>query len=245
MSQTSRSGMRVLLRIVWTIGSLIVVQTVVCALSIAPVLLAWKLVLSGSSAASATRFVIVSLAVVPSYVAFALILMIVSPLAIRLLGWHTPPHAEMRIAEMDWPLLRWVRYGAALHLVRLVTGSLVRGTPVWTFHLRLCGARLGRRVFVNSLFVSDYNLIECGDDVVIGGAVQMSGHTVESGIVKTARVHLGDRVTIGMGSVIEIGVEVGAGAQIGALSFVPKYTKLKGDAVYAGAPVMRLDAGPL
>jgi hypothetical protein len=43
--------------------------------------------------------------------------------------------------------------------------------------------------------VSDYNLIDCGDDVVIGGAVQMSGHTVENAIAKTARVRLGDRVT--------------------------------------------------
>lgn len=237
--------MRIAIRIGWTIGSLIVVQTIVCALSIAPVLLGWKLLLSRSSPGSLSRFVLVTLAIVPSYVAFALTLMILSPLALRLLGWHTPPHAEMRIADMDWPLLRWVRYGASLHLVRLVTGSLVRGTPVWSFHVRLCGARLGRRVYINSLSVSDYNLIECGDDVVIGGAVQLSGHTVESGIVKTARVHLGDRVTVGIGSVIEIGVEIGDGAQIGALSFVPKYTRLKGDAVYAGAPVMRLDSSPL
>jgi hypothetical protein len=40
--------------------------------------------------------------------------------------------------------------------------------------------------------VSDYNLIECGDDVVIGGAVHLSGHTVEAGVVKTARIRLGN-----------------------------------------------------
>ena len=62
--------------------------------------------------------------------------------------------------------------------------------PYWTAHLRLGGARLGKRVLVNSLSVSDYNLIECGDDVVIGGAVHLSGHTVEAGVVKTARVEL-------------------------------------------------------
>lgn len=237
--------MRIAFRIAWTLASLIVVETIVCALSAAPVLLAWRLLLAMSLDGGALRFVLISVAIVPSYVAFALTLMIVSPLLLRLLGWHTPPDTEMRIADMDWPLLHWVRYGASLHLVRLITGSLVRGTPLWTFHVRLCGARLGRRVFINSLSVSDYNLIECGNDVVIGGAVQMSGHTVENGIVKTARVRLGDRVTIGIGSVVEIGVEVGTGAQIGALSFVPKHTKLKGDAVYAGAPVMRLDSSPM
>ena len=51
---------------------------------------------------------------------------------------------------------------------------------------------------------------------------------------------LGDNVTIGLGSVIEIDVTVGSNVQIGALSFVPKHTRLAGDAVYAGIPVRRL-----
>ena len=160
--------------------------------------------------------------------------MIVSPLALRLLRWHTPPDAHMRIDDIDWALLRWVRYGASIHLVRIIAGTLFRGTPVWTAHLRLNGARLGKRVYVNSLSVSDYNLIECGNDVVIGGAVHLSGHTVEAGVVKTARVRIGDNVTIGLGTVIDIGVDIGSDSQIGALSFVPKYAKLKGGVVYAG-----------
>jgi UDP-3-O-[3-hydroxymyristoyl] glucosamine N-acyltransferase len=64
--------------------------------------------------------------------------------------------------------------------------------------------------------------------VVIGGGVHLSGHTVEDGVVKTAGVRLGSNVTIGLGSVIEIGVEIGSNSQVGALSFVPKYAKLKG-----------------
>jgi acetyltransferase-like isoleucine patch superfamily enzyme len=143
---------------------------------------------------------------------------------------------------MDWPLLRWARYVASIHLVRVIAGTLVRGTPLWTSHLRLNGARLGKRVYVNSLSVGDYNLIECGDDVVIGAAVHLSGHTVEAGVVKTARVRLGSNVTVGVGSVIEIGVEIGSDAQVGALSFVPKHMKLEGGIVYAGAPAIPLRA---
>ena len=96
-------------------------------------------------------------------------------------------------------------------------------------------------MYVNSLSVSDYNLIECGDDVVIGGAVHLAGHTVEAGVVKTARVRLGNNVTIGLGSVVEIGVEIGSNSQVGALSFVPKYTKLEGGVVYVGAPAKPLE----
>jgi acetyltransferase-like isoleucine patch superfamily enzyme len=105
----------------------------------------------------------------------------------------------------------------------------------------LNGARIGRRVFVNSLFISDHNLLEFGDDVVIGGEVHLSGHTVEGGVVKTARVRLGHDVTVGLGSIIDIGVDVGPRCQIGAMSFVPKHTKLPAGSVYAGVPVKRLE----
>src|SRR5205807_9718685 len=127
-------------------------------------------------------------------------------------------------------------------VARLLAGTFIRASPIWTVHLRLNGTRLGKQVYVNSLAVSDYNLLECGDDVVIGGAVQLSGHTVEQGVVKTARVRLGDRVTVGLGSVIEIGVEIGSNCQIGALSFVPKDAKLRGGAVYVGIPARRMHA---
>ena len=96
-------------------------------------------------------------------------------------------------------------------------------------------------MYVNSLAVSDYNLLECGDDVVIGAAVHLSGHTVEAGVLKTAGVRLGHNVTVGIGSVIEIGVEIGSDVQIGALSFVPKHATLKGGVVYVGVPAAPIE----
>jgi non-ribosomal peptide synthetase-like protein len=137
--------------------------------------------------------------------------------------------------------MRWVRYMVASHVVRVLAGAIFRGSPVWTAYLRLNGAKIGRRVYVNSLFVSDHNLLEFGDEVVIGSEVHLSGHTVEAGVVKTARVRLGREVTIGLGSVIDIGVTVGDGCQVGALSLVPKHTILEPGGVYAGIPVRRLE----
>jgi acetyltransferase-like isoleucine patch superfamily enzyme len=95
-------------------------------------------------------------------------------------------------------------------------------------------------VYVGSLALSDYNLLEFGDDVVIGADVHLSGHTVEGGIVKTAGVRLGRGVTIGLGSVIDIGVQIGDGCQVGALSLVPKGATLQAGAVYVGRPVRRV-----
>jgi acetyltransferase-like isoleucine patch superfamily enzyme len=148
---------------------------------------------------------------------------------------------EMRIADVDWPLLNWIRHIIAIHVVRTLAGTMFRGSPIWTAYLRLSGARLGRRVYVNSLSVSDYNLLEFDDDVVIGADAHVSGHTVEAGILKTASVRLGRNVTIGIGAIIDIDVEAGPDCQVGALSFVPKHTKLEARAVYAGIPAKRIE----
>jgi acetyltransferase-like isoleucine patch superfamily enzyme len=181
-----------------------------------------------------------SVNVIPSYVAFAVTLMIVSPLANWLTRARTAPNDEMRIADMSWALMAWARYMVAIHVVRVFAGSLFRGSPLWSAYLRLNGARIGRRVYVNTVHISDHNLLELGDDVVIGSEVHISGHTVEGGVVKTAAVRLGPRVTVGLGTVVEIGVDARDGCQIGALSFVPKFTTLEGNAVYVGAPVRRI-----
>jgi acetyltransferase-like isoleucine patch superfamily enzyme len=229
---------------VWRVGvtmaAVVVVEALVCGVAALPVVGGWWWLAGRTTGYPALDAAFVSLLLVPSYVGFALALLVVSPAATWLTGARTPPEAQMRIAEAGWPLMRWVRYMAATHVVRTLAFPLLRGTQLWTLYLRLNGATVGRRVFVNSLAISDHNLLELGDDVVIGGDVHLSGHTVERGVVVTAPVRLGPGVTIGLGSVVEIDVEVGAGAQIGALSFVPKHARIEAGAVYAGAPVKRI-----
>jgi non-ribosomal peptide synthetase-like protein len=167
--------------------------------------------------------------------------MLLSALAMRALGWRSPAAAELRIADMTWPLLVWGRYLVAAYLVRIVAGALLRATPLWAMYLRLNGARVGRGVFINSLQVSDHNLLELGDGVVIGSDAHVSGHTVEGGVVKTGAIRLGRKVTIGVGSVIGIDVEIGPGTLVGALSLVPKHRRLDAGAMYAGVPAKRVD----
>jgi acetyltransferase-like isoleucine patch superfamily enzyme len=217
-----------------------IVQSLVCALALLPVTLAWSWILAQLAPDPALRAVAAAFLIVPSYAAFAIALMVWSALAMRVTGTRTAPDAAWRIADLEWDLLRWVHSMVATHLVRVCAGSLFRGSPVWTAYLRLNGARIGRRVFVNSLHVVDHNLLEFGDDVVIGDGVHLSGHTVERGVVKTGRVRLGPGVTIGLGAIVDIGVEAGPRCQIAPLSVVLKHTRLEGDAVYAGSPARRI-----
>jgi len=228
-------------RLTWMVLSIFLVECLVFGLSVLPAALFWQPFFQIGYPSSVVRTVALSMAFVPSYLLFAISLMALSALSLRLTGWRTPANAQMVIADLGWPLMNWARCMVSTHVVRLFAGSVLRSTPVWTFYLRLNGARLGRGVYVNSLFVSDHNLLEFDDHVVIGDAVHLSGHTVERAVVKTAPVRLGKAVTIGIGSVVGIGVEAGPKAQVGALSLVPKHSRLEAGATYVGAPARKLE----
>jgi hypothetical protein len=239
-----QSGAGNALRISFLVVRVLVLQSALCAGAALPPLLAGFMAVQLVPPASPYPALALAALTAPGYVAFAMLLMLVSGLACRLLHLATPADVEMRIDEMSLPLLRWVEYMAAIHVVRFFAGGLLRGTPLWTAYLRLAGARLGRRVYVNSLGLSDYNLLDFGDDVVIGADAHVSGHTVERGVVKTARVRLGQGVVVGIDSIIDIGAEAGDRCQIAALTFVPKFAKLASDSVYGGIPARRLTDAP-
>jgi hypothetical protein len=229
-------------RIACTLIVVVLVESVVCAVAALPAVAAIATLLALTATEPFLRIAAMSAAAVPAYAAFAFLLMPLSAIAQRLTGARSPADETMCIREMAWPLMRWVRCMIGLHIVRIFSGNLFRGTPIWSAYLRMCGAGIGRGVYVNTLGLSDYHLLSLDDHVVVGADAHVSGHTVEAGFVKTGRVRLGREVTVGIGSIIEIDVEIGAGSQVGALSFVPKHTRLDGNTVYAGIPVRRLHA---
>lgn len=240
-SKATRGGrFRRIARVAWAVVSWYVVESFVFGLAVMPAALFWVWHLRRGIRPEWLHALVLAMSLVPAYLIFAVALMALSALAARGLGWRTPADAEMPIADLDGALLRWVRYSATTHLVRVLAGGLLRSTPLWTLFLRWNGARVGRNVYVNSLSLMDHNLIELGDDVVVGSDVHLSGHTVEAGVVRTARVRVGAGATIGNGSVIGIGVVVGEGAQVGALSVVPKRRVIEARGIYVGTQLRQI-----
>jgi acetyltransferase-like isoleucine patch superfamily enzyme len=235
-------------RIVVTVVAIVTVQTVICGVAMVPAVLLWRAGVTSVPPDSMLQVVVASTLLAPAYIVFALCLMPVSAAITRLVGARTPPDTEMRISDLSWTLMTWVQSMSAAHMVRLASGAVFRGSPLWTAYLRMNGARIGRHVFINTLSIADHNLLELGDDVVIGADVHISGHTVEGGMVKTGRVRVGSNVTIGLGSAIDIDVDVGDGCQIGAFTLVPKHARLEPNAIYVGIPARKLSdrvSGPL
>jgi acetyltransferase-like isoleucine patch superfamily enzyme len=228
-------------RLAWAIGSAFAVESLIFGVAVLPAALFWQWHLGWPIASEWLRVVILAMALLPAYLLFAVILMALSAWTMRVLGWRTPADAALRIADLDWGLIDWARYGISIVIVRIFAGPFFRNTPVWVWYMRMNGARIGRRCWVNSLEVTDHCLIEFGDDVVIGAGAHFSGHTVEHGVVTTGRIEFGSGTTVGVNAHIGIGVVTGPGCHIGSLSMVPKGARLDGDSIYVGAPVHKLE----
>jgi acetyltransferase-like isoleucine patch superfamily enzyme len=231
-------------RFAWTLVSAFLVESLILGLAALPAALFWQWHLGWELGPQWIRIVVLAMSLVPAYGVFCLALMALSASAMRLLGWRPQPNAHMRISDLDWALADWARYGIANHVVRIFAGALLRSTPIWVWYMRMNGAHIGRRVWVNSLDVTEHCLLELGDDVVIGAGVHLSGHTVERGVVITAPVRLGPGTTVGVSTHVEIDVETGPNCQIGSLSMVPKGSRLEGHATWVGCPVHRLSDSP-
>jgi acetyltransferase-like isoleucine patch superfamily enzyme len=234
------SRWRVWARVAWTVSSYAVVQSLILGVAAVPVaaLAAW--VAPQVPPWPSAVVLVLAVAWLPSYLLFACTLVGATALVLRVLGWRTAAGAEMRIRDFDWPLMDWARSAMASSVVRVLVGIPLRGTPIWGYFLRLNGAKVGRRVYINSTEVMDASLLEFGDDVVVGAGVHLSGHTVEGGVLKTGRVRVGRGATIGVQTVVGIGVEIGDGCKVGALSLVPKGSRLAAGGVYVGIPVRQL-----
>jgi acetyltransferase-like isoleucine patch superfamily enzyme len=230
-------------RFVWTLFSIFIVESVVFGLAVLPAVAFFRWHTTWAIEPDALKTVVLAMVLVPSYAIFAILLMALSALAMRVLRWRPVAPCEMVIADLDWPLCNWARYQISAHVVAFFAGGLLRATPVWSAYMRLNGARFGRRVWVNSLGVTDHCLLEFGDDVVIGSGVHLSGHTVERGVVRTAAVKIGAGSTVGVNAHVEIGTQVGANCQIGSLSMVPKFSVLSGPGTYVGVPARLVEAG--
>ena len=228
-------------RVAWTVVSILVVETVVFGLSVMPAFSFWTWAQTRVPDPWILRPAVVAMSLIPAYLLFAFSLVALSALSTKVCGWRTAPNGMWKLRDLEWPLLDWVRYMISTHVVRVLVCTIFRASFLWTMYMRWNGAKMGRGVHINSLSISDHNMLEFGDGVVLGENVHLSGHTVEGGMVKTGTVKLGRYVTIGLGSMVGINVEAGEKTQIGAMSAVLKGSKLDADSVYVGVPVRKVE----
>ncbi len=139
-----------------------------------------------------------------------------------------------------WSIVQWGITGYLVLFAHEVFVKFLKGSPYINWFYRGLGAKIGRRVNLQTTFVSDWDLLTIGDDTTFGGESAVIAHVLEANQIRLMPVTIGNNVTLGRGSVVFPGATIGDRAIIGAMSLVPKGKTLPGNAVYAGTPVQKL-----
>jgi acetyltransferase-like isoleucine patch superfamily enzyme len=218
---------------------LLVSQSLIFGLAVLPALLFWQLIFAGTRGFPVLdpygRYVLVAMSLIPAYLIFSCALMFLSAGWNRLVRWKTT-EGDFELHEYSWAVIRWASYNASISVVRIFCGEAMRATPLWTHYLRANGAKIARGVYVNTARLNDHNLLVLEEKAVVGGDAKLIAHLVERGYVRSQRVVMRKRAVLGINSVVGPGVEIGENSAVGALSFVPKGTKIPPNEVWGGVP---------
>jgi non-ribosomal peptide synthetase-like protein len=114
-------------------------------------------------------------------------------------------------------------------------GALV-GTPFLPPVLRLFGARIGRRTWIGTTYLTEFDLVDVGDDAAIGMHVSLQTHLFEDRVMKMSRVTVGSGASVGPRTVVLYDSVVGGGVRLGALSLVMKGEHLTPGTDWQGLP---------
>lgn len=171
-----------------------------------------------------------------AYFAYAITVIFVVPL-VRIIAPGTP---EGRYPYYSSKAFRWASYNALILLVRYSCINFLRVTPFINVFHSLMGMKIGKRVQINSAILADSNLIEIGDDTVIGGDVTLVAHAAERGNLVAERIRIGKNVTVGLMAVIFPGCEIGDGAVIAAGAVLQKGTKVSPGEIWGGVPARKV-----
>ncbi|MGC0417207.1 Pls/PosA family non-ribosomal peptide synthetase [Embleya sp. AB8] len=161
-----------------------------------------------------------------------------STLAVVLLKWLVIGRYRPRVEPL-WGV--WVRRTELITglFENLVVPSLLNfltGTPLMGPVMRLFGARIGKRVWLATTYLTEFDLVEVGDDAAVAEVTSLQTHLFEDRVMKMSHVRIGAGSSVGTRSVVLYDAQVGAGTTLDALSLVMKGEHLPDGTRWRGIP---------
>ncbi len=138
-----------------------------------------------------------------------------------------------------WKVKNPVRTAFNFKLIYLA--KFFPSTRIKNFFYRTCGAKIGNGATFGLGAVIDIfypELIEVGDDTLVGYNTVILGHEFLQGGYRTGKVQIGKRVMIGANCTILPGISIGDGASVSAMSLVN--CDIPANQKWGGIPVKRL-----
>lgn len=132
-------------------------------------------------------------------------------------------------------------YNLLLHVASLYYLPVLKSTYFSPWFYRAMGAKIGKGTVIATHRLWDVDLIEIGEDCLIGGNSSIAAHVAQGSRARLRKVRIGDRVTIGANTSVMPGVVIDDDVTVGANSLVPLGAHLKSGGIYLGVPVQRVN----
>ena len=110
------------------------------------------------------------------------------------------------------------------------------GTPFICWYFRLLGARIGRRVYMETSDLSEFDLVTIGDEAAINSDATLQTHLFEDRVMKMSTITLGRGISVGSVSLVLYDSEIQQGASLGASSLLMKGETLPENSHWEGIP---------
>jgi non-ribosomal peptide synthetase-like protein len=151
-----------------------------------------------------------------------------------------------RFREVEHPVWSWgyFRWWLAKMLTMPVQGmaqSFV-GTPLAPVFYRLLGARIGKRVYLGAV-LDEPDLVTIGDDASIADMAILRTHSLQDGVLRLRRIHIGNGAFVGCRAVISAGASLGDGAKLHPQSCLVEDTVAPAGSEWFGSPARPIEPG--
>jgi non-ribosomal peptide synthetase-like protein len=113
---------------------------------------------------------------------------------------------------------------------------LLIGTPMLPPMLRLFGACIGQRTWIGTTYLTEFDLVDIGDDAMIGRDVSLQTHLFEDRVMKMSTVRIGVGATVGDRAIVLYDSTVGADTVLEPLSLAMKGEQLPDRTRWRGIP---------
>ena len=122
------------------------------------------------------------------------------------------------------------------HLSNAWLVSILQGTPFICWVFRAMGARIGRRVYLETRDITEHDLVRLGDEVCVNADATLQTHLFEDRVMKMSTVDVGDRCTIGGLSLVLYDTRMEPDSNLNSLSLLMKGETLPAGTKWEGIP---------
>jgi len=114
--------------------------------------------------------------------------------------------------------------------------STFLGTPYAASFFRLMGSKFGKRVYMDTTEITEFDLVHVGNNVALNFGATIQTHLFEDRIMKMSNLSIGDQCSVGCMSVVLYDSEMEQGSNLKDLSLLMKGESLPANSNWQGIP---------